>query len=1083
MAVLEKISKLVKNQFPDFYKEDGEGFLLFMQAYYEYMEQEGKLTHEVRNLSSYRDISTTTDDYITYFFNTLLPSVPEEVLADKKIMAKYIKEFNLSRGSLASYKLLFRTIYNESIELFYPSESILKVSDGDWRIDQYLVCSYQPATYNFIGKTIKGTSSQAEALVEDVVRRVVRGRDLMQILVSNVKGTFNHLEPIRLLSDTTSTGHTPIIEAGINNVTITSPGGEYRNGDVVRLISPDVGEFAKVVVIGTVDLGGTLTFSIEDGGSGYTTSTSNGGTTIELIGGDGNEPASFVIGQTGINDTFAISINTDLIQSNTVFGSMAPVITDADGAPRAMNTFANVIISATDYGFRESGTEVLGNRRYSDHANAVLVVANTSDPGITVGASLFGVTSGANATVTTIRRAYNSTNIVVGVDTYKNFTGTEKVNISTASGTTVGTVTSFTGNTAGWIPLSVAVISGQELSVGDEIRGRNSGAIGIVTHVGAANTGAYTAPSTVVRDVITYRVAANTSANLTSQFTAGPIKSFSHYEPIALVTANTTVGNVVDWSVTSNGIIENVYTKLEDAFNYLDTTFGTIRKLSSVVGGSGYSRAPTVRVRSNDVAALGIGESWITMTSTDSGLNLIDTSDRLHQTSAGAYGDIKQIFNKELLPDGVTYQVVARVWQDFGNRDPDSNQYALGAATLRRMAGSWIPGYETDTRTLDGTVNVTITAIDDKGVLGKNAIINAGVGANGTITAIRTLDSGFSYKQGEEVILEATNRPLATGGTGTINLSGVANAEGYYATTRSHVSTARGYIQDGEYYQEFSYEIISPISLQRYRDYALKLVHPAGQALFGKFRSQSNVYVDVTANTSFTKTLISNGTISITKTAANGTVAIENGNNYVVGTSTNFLGEFGNKAVAGSVEVTAANATVIGTGTSFTNYAVGDLLQVGDNDYVIKTIANNTVMSVRPDVNMKGASSNSNYTVNGKSSFIVEWDPGDGIPNRFVEVGFSANSATNVILTDNWIFGTITGANIYFANSHTIVGSSTTLTSEFVNGDVILIETAHKQYDKLVLNKVNSATSANLVSKWVRADLSGANAYYISGTF
>jgi hypothetical protein len=247
MAVTEKLSRLVANQFPDFFKEEGPNFLAFMEAYYEYLEQNGKMTDAIRNLESYQDISTTTDEFIQYFINTFLPSVPIDVAADKKLMVKYIGEFNRARGTLASYKLLFRALYNEEIELNYPSDRILKISDGDWRKERYLVSSYDPLTYNFIAKTVVGTESGAQALVEDIIRKNIRGRDIMQILVSNIRGEFNNLEPILLLSDTNSEGHSAIVEAGIDGVSILSAGGEYRQGDVVDLLSDNNGKFGKVV--------------------------------------------------------------------------------------------------------------------------------------------------------------------------------------------------------------------------------------------------------------------------------------------------------------------------------------------------------------------------------------------------------------------------------------------------------------------------------------------------------------------------------------------------------------------------------------------------------------------------------------------------------------------------------------------------------------------------------------------------------------------------------------------------------------------------------------------------------------------
>lgn len=889
MAVDAKLSTLVKNQFPDFYKEDGPNFLAFMEAYYEYLEQNGKMTDAIRNLQSYSDIATTTDDFIQYFINTFLPSVPVDVAADKKLMIKYISEFNTARGTLASYKLLFRALYNEEIEVNFPSEQILKVSDGDWRKERYLVASYDNATYDFIGKTIIGTESGSQALVEDIIRKNVRGRDIMQIIVSNIRGTFNNLEPIRLLSDNSSSGHTPIVEAGIQNIDVISSGAEYRAGDVVELISSLNGDDAKVVVTDTVDLGGVITFNLVDGGSGYTTDSE--GTVIEITGGDGIEDASFRILRDDIVDTFALAINTNLFASNTVFGSGAPTVNFANGSSGQMSIFANVVLSAVDYGFPEDDEEV-GNRDYRDHANAIINIANTAE--ITANSSLFGVTSSANARVLEIVDS-TAGDAWFRVNTYRQFQGAETVRIGTSGGSSVGTVSSFQGNTIGYHVLQFGNTPGQTILEGNELVGRTSGAFGVVKKVISTTANGYTrgAGGADDRDLVTVQVTANNTANLTSQFDTGPMRSFEENEGLRLVGANTTVGNVVFG--TSNTQIENVYTKLRDAFKFETSTFGTIAKISLPVGGAEYSIAPQVRVRENNIAALGIGEQYITLQSDDenwgtgnSSFTKLDTNDRLVQTSTGASGDVKTGAEPNT-PIAVTqysngtYEMTVRVWQDFLQRKPNNIEYANNATvTLNIYDSSYIPG-EVDTRSIADTGTAKIVRIIDEGVLGENANISPSVGANGTITSIRVLDSGFCYRDNEIVLLQTPNRTNGLSGQVRLSLGDVANSEGYYATSRSHLDSLRGYIQDSNFYQEFSYEVVSPIALDRYRDYALELAHPAGQKLFGKFRSQSNASAEVVATT-----------LSKTKGAVQGTVAINEDSFDVTGSGTNFTSVFAN---------------------------------------------------------------------------------------------------------------------------------------------------------------------------------------------
>ena len=78
---------------------------------------------------------------------------------------------------------------------------------------------------------------------------------------------------------------------------------------------------------------------------------------------------------------------------------------------------------------------------------------------------------------------------------------------------------------------------------------------------------------------------------------------------------------------------------------------------------------------------------------------------------------------------------------------------------------------------------------------------------------------------------------------------------------------------------------------------------------------------------------------------------------------------------AATITVTAANSTVVGVNTLLsTDFAVGDYLHVGRNNYVFLTISNNTVATVRsanPGGTLVGAQSNANYIVSEKPLYIT----------------------------------------------------------------------------------------------------------------
>lgn len=887
MALDAKLSTLVENQFPAFYKEEGPKFLAFIKAYYQYLETTGKQQDIQRNLKNYKDIDDTLDEYIQYFRSELMPEIPDDALADKRLLAKRIKDLYTTKGTIDSYKLLFKILYDEDVEINFPADQMLKVSDGDFRIDRYLVTHHDPRAYTLIGKTIKGTDSQAEGLVEDVKRLVAKNRDIDQILLSNVKGSFNHLEAIQLKGVPNS--YAPIVECGIRRVTVATGGGEYRKGDIVDIISSKTGAFAKAVVTDTSDLQSKVNFNLIDGGSGYVSSEENEGTILEYVGGDGTAPASFRIFAGDLTDTFSLSLCTNKFIANTVFGATAPRVAYADTSLGIMNTHANTLLGSPDFGFRESDETLSEKRNFRTNANAVIVLENTSDPGVVVGDSLFGVTSSANAIVKGIRRTYDATldNVILAVDTFKNFQGNETVKKATSTGTTVGTVKATNGffaNTIGYHVVQVAnTDGGGGITQGDEIVGIKSGAFGVVKRIldiTASNTYDHSGNGSADRKVITMQVTANTTANVSSQFDAGPMKAFITKEGIRKVNSSVIVGNNV--VQTSNNKIENIHTRLSDSLTFVNNTVGTIARLSNRLGGQNFTVAPKVIAEHRNVAALGIGEAYLTVqydnANFGTGVNsiiAIDTNDRLEQASTGAKANIMAV-GQTIQHANTTYETVLRVWQDDLQRKPGNINWALGTTATKHFT-------DASQGTLAGTGAVNIVSIQDEGVLGENAVITADIGANGSIKTARVIDSGFSYKPKETITFSSSGRLNAIQATGIITIDGIANAEGYYASTRGHVSSARGFIQDSNFYQEFSYEVEASIALTRYKDIALRLIHPAGQKFFGKFKVSTNA-MSQSVSTSLVRT----------RKVATGTIAINNNANTITGTGTQLTTEFAN---------------------------------------------------------------------------------------------------------------------------------------------------------------------------------------------
>jgi hypothetical protein len=137
-SVEKYISNFIESQFPLFYQEEGPDFILFVKAYYEWLESSGNPIYQARKLQDYRDIDNTLEEFLEHFQQKYLYGIPFGTIANKRFLLKNILDVYRSKGTIQSYKLLFKLLYNQDVEVYLPGNDVLRVSDGTWREPQYL---------------------------------------------------------------------------------------------------------------------------------------------------------------------------------------------------------------------------------------------------------------------------------------------------------------------------------------------------------------------------------------------------------------------------------------------------------------------------------------------------------------------------------------------------------------------------------------------------------------------------------------------------------------------------------------------------------------------------------------------------------------------------------------------------------------------------------------------------------------------------------------------------------------------------------------------------------------------------------
>ncbi len=262
--VKAKVSSVVSRQLPEFVREDHAQFVSFLEAYYEFMQQ-----YEKRELESTRDIDTTLDSFVQYFRNELLSQIPQNILSDKRYLAKQIQEVYRSKGTIKSYEFLFRILFNETPELYFPKIDMLRVSDGKW--DQKSIIRTTEVSgdaFNLIGQTIRQGATRAS--VESVIKFQVGTEEITELTLNeaSIVGVFVTGESVTGLDNTDASTVTLLMKSVVADFTIINDGAYYSVGSPITLIS-GTGTDAQAEVT-NIGYGSISSIIVDTPGSGYT---------------------------------------------------------------------------------------------------------------------------------------------------------------------------------------------------------------------------------------------------------------------------------------------------------------------------------------------------------------------------------------------------------------------------------------------------------------------------------------------------------------------------------------------------------------------------------------------------------------------------------------------------------------------------------------------------------------------------------------------------------------------------------------------------------------------------------------------
>lgn len=265
--ITKNISQLIASQFPSLYREEGENIVTFIQAYYEFLETDPKYSiQRNRSIFSTADIDETLDEFLIHFKKKYLADFPYLSSTDTRFLVKHILDQYRAKGSEESLKLLMKLIFDQDVEIYYPSRDIFKLSDSKWIEPKYVEVTPSLKNASFLGKRVYSSGFNASGVVENIITKRVNGKIFDVIYLSDIIGGFRTGDVLTVDGDTTDS---PIVVGSLTTVNITYGGANYRVGDLLNVWS-DNGKDGIVKVQSVFSQTDTVSFNIEDGGFGYT---------------------------------------------------------------------------------------------------------------------------------------------------------------------------------------------------------------------------------------------------------------------------------------------------------------------------------------------------------------------------------------------------------------------------------------------------------------------------------------------------------------------------------------------------------------------------------------------------------------------------------------------------------------------------------------------------------------------------------------------------------------------------------------------------------------------------------------------
>ena len=790
-----KLEFLIQEQLPEFVQNEYAGFVTFLEGYYRFLDQSGEVNNFLLNARDYSDVDTTLEVFIDQFRKQYAVDIPKNVLVNQRRLVKLIGDFYESKGAEDSIELLFKILYDETVEFFYPSTHILKASDGVWIEDVVIRILGEDGVDPF---DLSGT----------ICKLVYSENTGVKIFPKTIETTVSSVKKLAYTSPA-------IYELNVSlpkNSPLKVPGA---GGSAVALVADGqikaiVGETSKT--FSSITTAGTLVATVATSGTSGQFTCGNSslavGDRLTITGTPGVATLAATVAVSGTAGQFTCGASTlavnDRVRITGTKGGTATITGYTTGTTYRVSAVTGTSPNVTGFTLTtESGTAI-----------------------VTTAGTLTGLTYTTTGTITgyTTGTTYRVSAVTGTSPNVTGFTLTTQSNVPLV--TTAGKLSGLTYVTATGIDLTnnTIKISSHGYSTGDVVVYDKDGGT-IVT--GLTNYATY---FVIAVDVNTIKLAASAgNATLGTAVDLTVVGSGSHilYDPVTdggsgyyaapTVILNDTVGsgavlraNLVNGSVSSITVIQGGSGYIEDAEN-IQVVFSTESIRTQILRPLIPATTTTVAIPETLFGYVIRQLSTVTVVSCE--------GEGVGGDCGFRVGQIYQIDEQEAVGSYV--------------KDPPMSPVSAGLISAIAANPTDYGTYDAsifnagvDQPFFDPLTQYTLVSRDNRA-----SVRISSIDAGGCVTAVTIFNTGFDFEQEE---FEATiTSPNGCEAVLAFTTGAVLIKTGRFKDSRGMLSNINK-LQDNYYYQNYSYVIKSGVTSGTWLPLINKTVHPAGMAVFGE---------------------------------------------------------------------------------------------------------------------------------------------------------------------------------------------------------------------------------------------------------